>query len=102
MSHYKLGPADRHLVEEFRKNPIGHHSPALQRVLNVLRGQEPDGKYVLVCTRPHEEFVLAELPARRGQPVRMHHNRIFHSQEEAEWEVFKMRWEQATGETLED
>ncbi len=102
MSVYKIAPADRQLVEEFRNNPVGHHSPELQRVLTRLRGQEPAGKYVLVCTRPHEEFVLAELPARRGQPLKIHHNRVFHSQAEAEWEVFKLRWEQATGEILED
>ena len=102
MSVYKLNPADKHLAEEFRKKPIGHHSPALQKVLNLFRGQPQDGKYVLVCTKPHEEFVLATLPARRGQPIRLLHNRVFTSIEEAEWEVFKMRWEQFTGEKLED
>ena len=47
---------------------------------------------------------LARRPAtdERGQPLRLHHNRIFHSIEEAEWEVFKLRWQQHTGETLED
>lgn len=102
MSLYKPSAADRQVVEEFRRNPVGHHSPALQRVLNALRGQDPAGKLVLVCTRPHREYVLAELPARRGQPLRIHHNRVFHSQAEAEWEVFRIRWEQATGEWLDD
>lgn len=102
MSVYKINPADKHLAEEFRKKPIGHHSPELARVLNLFRGQDQAGKYVLICTRPHEEFVLAELPARRGHPIKMHHNRVFASIEEAEWEVFKIRWEHFTGEKLED
>ena len=50
---YKIDPRrDREAVDEFRQNPIGHHSPNLQRVLNTLRGGPLEGKYVLVCTRP--------------------------------------------------
>ncbi len=101
MSRYKLNPADRHLAEEFKATPIGHHSPELQRVMNLFRGQPQQDKYVLVCTKPHEEYVLAQLQG-RGRPLRIHHNRVFTSIEEAEWEVFKMRWEHFTGETLED
>ena len=104
MSRYKVNTADKHLVEEFRATPIGHHSPALQKMLNLFRGEAMDGKYVLVCTKPHEEWVLAQLPdpSRRGEPLKMHHNQIFHSIEEAEWEVFKLRWHKYTGEHLND
>ena len=49
---YKINPADKHLVEEFRAKPIGLHSPALQSILNVFRGAPIDGKYVLICTKP--------------------------------------------------
>ncbi|MEO1192644.1 MAG: hypothetical protein AAFY02_12855 [Pseudomonadota bacterium] len=99
---YKINPADKHLVEEFKAKPIGHHSQELQRLMNFMRGQPQAEKYVLVCTKPHEEWVLAQLPTRRGHPLKMHHNRVFTSIEEAEWEVFKMRWHHYTGETLED
>ena len=52
---YQINPEDKHLVEEFRAKPIGHHSADLQKLLNVFRGAEMAGKYVLVCTKPHEE-----------------------------------------------
>lgn len=104
MSGYKINRANKHLVEEFRAKPIGLHSPDLQKILNVFRGEAIEGKYVLVCTKPHERWVLAQLPspARRGEPLKMHHNQVFHSIEDAEWEVFKLRWHKYTGEHLED
>ncbi len=99
---YKINPEDKHLVEEFKANPIGLHSADLQKLLNVFRGAAMDNKYALLCTKPHEEWVLAQLPAGRGGKLHVHHNRVFHSIEEAEWEIFKMRWKHYTGETLED
>ena len=33
---------DRQYIEEFRRRPIGPHSPGLQRLLNVLR-HDPSG-----------------------------------------------------------
>ena len=69
---YKIDPRrDREVVDEFRQNPIGHHSPNLQRVLNALRGGPLKGKYVLVCTRPFAEWVLARHPGERGQPLEL-------------------------------
>ena len=104
MAGYKINTADKHLVEEFRKKPIGLHSAELQKVLNLFRGEAMEDKYVLICTKPHEEWMLAQLPspARRGEPLKQHHNQIFHSIDEAEWEVFKLRWHKYTGEHLED
>ena len=41
MSLYKVdAEKHRHLAEEFRKNPVGIHSPELQKVLNVFRGAD--------------------------------------------------------------
>lgn len=41
---YRVGAHDSQVVDEFLRNPIGHHSPALQRVLNVFRGEPTAGK----------------------------------------------------------
>jgi N,N-dimethylformamidase len=99
---YKINPNDTHLAKEFKAKPIGHHSADLQKVLNLFRGEAMADKYCLICTRPHEEWVLAQFSGRRGIPPRVHHNRVFTSIEEAEWEVFKLRWEKYTGHKLED
>ena len=29
------------------------------------------GKYVLVCRKPHEEWVLGQLTGKRGEPLQM-------------------------------
>ena len=98
---YKIEPEDKSVVEEFRRNPIGNHSPRLQRVLNLFRGAPMAGKYVLVCRRPHSEWVLGQLTGRRGEPIQMS-NQVFHSIEDAEWYVFRQRWKHYTGEDLEE
>ncbi len=64
---YKIDPnVDREWVDEFRKRPVGPHSPQLQRVLNTLRGGPLAGRYVLICTRPYREWVLARHPGGRS------------------------------------
>lgn len=98
---YTIGERDRGVIDEFDATPIGHHSPALQRVLNVIRGQPVEGKYVLVCTTPHKEWTLAQLTGERGKPVRMLKDQVFTDLETAEREVFRRRWEQQTGAGLE-
>lgn len=92
----------RDLVAAFFANPRGPHSPELQRLVNRLRF-EPSmkGKYVVVCTKPHEEWTMAQLPGKRGMPIRMHHDRVFTSLDDAERAIFKLRWEAATGDKLD-
>jgi branched-chain amino acid transport system permease protein len=98
---YQIRPEDKACIEEFRKTPIGHHSPNLQRILNLFRGEPMAGKFALICTRPHREWTLAVLSGTRGERIRMTEE-VFHSLEEAEWYVFKQRWAKYTGEHLSD
>lgn len=97
---YQVSSHDQHVVDEFQKKPIGHHSPALQRVLNVFRGEPTQDKYVLICTKPHKEWVLGQLTGERGKPVKILRNMVFESIEEAEKEVFRRRWKKYTGNDL--
>jgi hypothetical protein len=96
----KIDPAATHLAEEFRANPSGPHSPALQRVLNIMRGAAIAGKHFLIHDKERQVFVLAQLPAVRGSPVIRHNDQIFATTDEAEWTVFKLRWRDHTGRTL--
>lgn len=89
------------LIEEFRSNPIGHHSPELQRLLNKLRGAPIKDKFCLIVTKPNREWQLAKTTGEPGKPVKTL-NQKFTSLEEAEWYVFKKRWKAMTGETLRD
>jgi len=98
---YRIDPVrDRPYVEEFRRQPIGAHSPGLMRLLTVMR-QDPSGRQViLVCRKPFREWVLGEMPPRRSDPIAIESGPVFTSREEAEWEVFRRRWQKLTGEAI--
>ena len=98
---YTIDPVkDWPVVEEFRLNPIGHHSPNLMRVLNAMR-YDPSGYQTVLVTRvPFREWVLGTLPPDRADPVILDESRVFHNREDAEWAVFCARWTIHTGETL--
>jgi len=92
--------ADRRFIDEFRRRPIGHHSPGLMRLLTVMR-QDPSGRQViLICRKPFREWVLGEMPPKREDPIAIETAPVFTSREEAEWEVFRRRWQKLTGEAI--
>ena len=98
---YKIDPSRKDLVEEFRANPVGHHSADLQQMLNVVRADPFPGKYVLLCVKPHQEWILGRLSGVRGDPVEVLDDQVFTRAEDAEWEVFRRRWKTLTGEDLD-
>lgn len=98
---YRIRNEDLEFAEEFRRKPIGHHSPGLQRVLTRFRGAPLKDKHVLLCVKPHKEWMLAQLSGVQGKPIRLHKNKRFTSLEAAEWAVFCLRWKQHTGKDLE-
>ncbi len=102
MSIYKVSDQDRSVVTEFNQKPIGHHSPELQRVLNVFRGEPTQDKYVLVCTKPHKEWTLGLLPGEPGKPVKLLKGQVFTNIEDAEREIFRRRWKKHTGSELKE
>ena len=99
---YQIRPEDRIHIGEFREADrmldIGF-LPDLQRILNAMRATPLEGRYILVCTRPFREWKLARHGGRK-RPIELFHDRVFHSREEAEWAVFKLRWKEITGEEL--
>jgi hypothetical protein len=98
---YKIDPVnDRRFADEFRRNPIGSHSPGLMRVLSILRVDPSGNQLIILCRKPFAKWTLALMPPRRGDPIRFEDDMAFESREEAEWEVFRRRWFAATGENL--
>ncbi len=102
MSRYRITDNDLKYAREFRANPPGLPGPGLQRVLNLLRGGPKSGKYVLVVKEPFRRWVLGRLPEERGQPVEVMKGIEFTDLAEAEWEVFRLRWKERTGQELEE
>lgn len=101
MSRYRLTHEDLKHAAAFKAQPLGIPEPGLQRVLNLLRGGPKCGKYVLVVKEPFKRWVLGRLPADRGQPVKIIEDVEFTDLAAAEWEVFKLRWKDQTGQDLE-
>ncbi|MEC9248396.1 MAG: hypothetical protein VX986_05195 [Pseudomonadota bacterium] len=89
----------RQLIEEFKKNPVGHHSPPLQKLLNIMRGAPMTNKYCLIVDEPNREWTLAKTTGKPGEAVKPTKRR-FKNLEDAEWFVFKERWKSLTGEKL--
>jgi hypothetical protein len=98
---YKIHPdKDRQFVEEFRKCPIGAHSPGLMRVLNIMRGDPTGNQVILVCRKPFAEWVLGNMPPSRSDSIVLEDGPVFTSREDAEWAVFCRRWRLLTGESI--
>jgi hypothetical protein len=92
---------DPDLVAEFLRCPVGHHSPNLQALLNVLRNEPLAGRYVLICRKPHREWILARHGGARGRPPVPVRGYVFTDIEEAERTVFRLRSKRLTGEELD-
>ena len=97
---YVLDPADTHLAREFKARPYGLHSPELQALLNEMRRGPHKGRHALYCSKPGKEWMLVQLSGERGKPVTFHPDVTFTTFEDAEWYVFKLRWERMTGAPL--
>ena len=80
------------LIEEHRRNPLGHHSDALARVLNHFRRGEMADKYVIHRMIPAEErFRIMAVSGQRGMPPRIVDDREYTDINEAYHAVFLLR-----------
>ena len=98
---YHIGPSDRALAEEFKRNPLGPHRPDMLRLLSRLRWERLHGKHVLVCTERHREWTLGRVSEVRGEPIELLTDHVYHGLAEAEWAVFQIRWRNVTGQPLD-
>jgi hypothetical protein len=101
---YKItADADRRYIEEFRNNPISpNHSPGLQRLLNVMRLYRGGDQYILIARREFHEYVIGRMPLLRDDPIAIEDDIVFRSREAAEWELFRRRWREHTGQTISE
>ncbi len=74
---YEIDPSRTDLVEEFRNNPDGPHSPELTLVVNRLRLMPMADRHILVCTQRGREWTLAKMPSKRGAKVELFKDRVF-------------------------
>lgn len=93
---YPIDPARTDLAREFRDNVRGPHSSELKRVLHRMRSGAVANKWVLYVVEPGKRWMLAQIPNEHDAPLVFHEDQIFRSREDAEWAVFKRRWQEIT------
>jgi branched-chain amino acid transport system permease protein len=79
------------LIAEHAAAPLGQHSDDLQRVMNYFRRQPQPGKYILVATKPWQEYRIGTLSGRRGAVVKILGDETFASEEEGLHGIFLQR-----------
>lgn len=89
------------LIEEHRNNPVGKpgkagkagvgHSPDLITVIDKLRRAPMTGKYVRICTKPHEEYRIGITSGVRGEPVKILEDESYPSEDACEHAIFVKR-----------
>ena len=100
MARYQITKDDVPFAREFMTDPFGYRSPGLQRVLNVMRGLGPGGKYVILCKEPYRRWQLARLPAQRGESIEAVEGVDYGDLATAERDVFLRRWRDLGGPDL--
>ena len=79
------------LIAEHEAKPLGPHSDDLQRVMNYFRRQPQPGKYILVATKPWQEYRIGTLSGVRGEVVKLLGSEKFASEEAGLHGIFLQR-----------
>jgi N,N-dimethylformamidase len=97
---HRIDPSRLDLAREFKTNPIGPHSPDLQKVLKLMRWEPIAGRFVVVQPRTDGPWYLARTTGPTGHALELFRAHGFATQAEAHWALFRKRWEQHTGQAL--
>ena len=79
------------LIAEHAAKPLGQHSDQLERILQYFRPQPQAGKYIIVATKPWQEYRIGVLSGVRGEPAEILDGETFASEEEAMHGIFLRR-----------
>jgi branched-chain amino acid transport system permease protein len=84
----------RKIIAEHKRDPVGIHSDALDRVLNYFRRPNMLERHVIVCTRPFKRWRVARMTGASGQGPLFADERTYNSEAKAAHAVFLMHVEQ--------
>ncbi len=79
------------LIAEHAAQPLGQHSDTLERILQYFRRQPQAGKYIIVATKPWQEYRIGVLSGVRGEPATLLDGPTYGSEEEAMHGIFLQR-----------
>jgi hypothetical protein len=96
---YCVDPLRTDLAMAFKARPFGPHAPDVAALATALRMAPIAGKYVLIAAADGRSWELAQLTGERhAAPSRL--GAVFTDLAEAEWDVFRRRWQARTGVPL--
>lgn len=84
----------RKVIAEHKRDPVGIHGDALDRLLNYFRRPNVLDHYVIVCTRPFKQWRVARLTGVPGQGPVFADERTYNSEAKAAHAVFLLHVEQ--------
>lgn len=79
------------VIAEHQAQPIGQHSPELERLLNYFRKGDLPEKYAILTLVPYAQYRVVALSGDRGTPPREVDDHIYPSLDEAYHAVFLRR-----------
>lgn len=82
------------IIAEHKRDPVGLHSDALDRILNYFRRPNLLDHYAIVCTRPFKQWRVARMTRVSGQGPVFADERSYNSEAKAAHAVFLMHAEQ--------
>jgi branched-chain amino acid transport system permease protein len=85
----------KEVISEHGRDPLGHHSDTLKRVLNYFRRSTALTPYAVICTRPFEQWRIARLSGLRAVGPTFIDERTFTSEAEAVHALFLLRVDEA-------
>lgn len=93
----RIDPARTDLVSEFMADPLGRHSDELQLLLAHLRSVTSIPRLAVLPTGRPGRWLVAEIPAGRGEQIRPLPDATVGSLADAERLAFRWRWNALLG-----
>ena len=85
---------NKKIIAEHKRDPVGIHSDALDRVLTYFRRPNLLERHVIVCTRPFKQWRVARMTGASGQGPAFADERTYNSEAKAAHAVFLIHVEQ--------
>jgi branched-chain amino acid transport system permease protein len=79
------------VIEEHRRQPLGQHSEALERLLLYFRRHPQEDKYAVECLEPFKAYRIVAFSGQRGVAPRVVEDKVYASETEAYHGVFLRR-----------
>jgi len=97
---HKIDASRLDLARQFRDRPFGPHGTELQKILKILRWDTIDDRIIAVQPDRGGRWQLARSTGRKGSPIEIFEGPGFATPAEAQWAIFRRRWERHTGQEL--